>query len=132
LIDKNIDIKHVDNFKIIEYNIDKIFDECYRKGKKEYNFIAILNADEEQLDKLCINDKYMEKYKKEVMRMNDDIKFTTWITEEEDVEEVTSISNVKRNGESIGLKKGERNKSIEIAQSLMEQNIDINVISSAT
>ena len=122
----------MDNFKIIEYNIDKIFDECYRKGKKEYNFIAILNADEEQLDKLCINDKYMEKYKKEVMRMNDDIKFTTWITEEEDVEEVTSISNVKRNGESIGLKKGERNKSIEIAQSLMEQNIDINVISSAT
>ena len=66
--------------------------------------------------------------------MNKDVKFTTWITEEEDAEKVTNtlISNAKKDGETIGLKKGERNKTIEIAKSLIKQNIDVNIISSAT
>jgi len=125
IIDEKTEIKYVDNFKIIEYNIDKIFDECYKKGKKEYNFVAILNASKEELDKLCVDDEFLVEYKKEVMRMNENIKFTTWISEEEDAEKVTNtlIHNAKEDGESIGLKKGEKigekNKAIEIAQSLI-------------
>ena len=57
LVDKKTEIKFVDNFSIFEYNMDKIR-ELWYSGDKEYEFLAILDFNKEELKKIGKGDEY--------------------------------------------------------------------------
>ena len=55
-------IKYIDNLIIYEFNLPKIKTSCYN-GSNEYNFVALLDADKEELENMCRGDNMMKKLK---------------------------------------------------------------------
>ena len=127
------DKKYIDNLIILEFNLDKIKEDCYN-GNKEFNFVAALDLEEKELDDICEGDEYMELFEKEVKRLNKDQKFTEFMTAEEEADklEKTLISEARTEGEQIGLKKGEIKKQYEIAKNMLKNKMVPEVISKLT
>ena len=121
--------KYIDNLIILEFNIDKIKDEWYN-GISEYNFVAALDLEGEELDKICEGDKYMELFEKEVKRLNQNQKFTEFMSAKEEEEKLkkTLIEDAKNEG----IQKGEMKKQIEIAKNMLENKMDLKLISKLT
>ena len=121
--------KYIDNLIILEFNIDKIKDEWYN-GISEYNFVAALDLEGEELDKICEGDKYMELFEKEVKRLNQNQKFTEFMSAKEEEEKLkkTLIEDEKNEGIEIGI---QENK-IEIAKNMLENNMNLKLISKLT
>ena len=86
-IDPDTKIKRIDNFMTYEYNIEKIKEMCYN-GDKKYDYIAALDFEIGDIEKYCKGDEYMEKFKKEVSKLNADIEFTEFLSAEEDAKKV--------------------------------------------
>ena len=120
LKNKHNDKVYIDNLIIIEFNIDKI-KEMWYSGNKELAFIAALDADNEELDKMCKGDEYMELFEKEVRRLNKNQKFTEFMTPEEENEKLikTLASEAKTEG-------------IKIGQNLIKQGVTLDIIMNAT
>ena len=72
----------------------------------------------------------MEKFKKEVSKLNDDIEFTEFLSAEEDNERLknTLIEEAREDGEAIGLQKGKK----EIARNLLGLQMKISDIAKVT
>ena len=123
------DNKYIDNLIILEFNIDKIKDSWYN-GDKEFNFVAALDLEEKELDKVCEGDEYMELFEKEVKRLNEDQKFTAFMSDEEEAEKLrkTLISEAK----TEGIKEGTTKRNIEIAKNMLESDMLPEVISKIT
>ena len=121
----NSDNKYIDNLIILEFNIDKIKDSWYN-GDKEFNFVAALDLEEKELDKVCEGDEYMELFEKEVKRLNEDQKFTAFMSDEEEAEKLrkTLISEAKT--------EGIKSEKIKIAKNMLENNMSKEVISKIT
>ncbi len=120
----------VDNFTIYEFNLPIIKRKCYNK----YKLLALLDADKDELNKLCVGDKLMEKFKSEVNKLNDDEEFFKLMTDEEENEMLknTYIHYGYKDGINDGIKEGEENKSKKIALNMLKKNMDINLISELT
>ena len=120
---------YIDNLIILEFNIDKIKDSWYN-GDKEFNFVAALDLEEKELDKICEGDEYMELFEKEVKRLNEDQKFTAFMSDEEEAEKLrkTLISEAK----TEGIKEGTTKRNIEIAKNMLESDMLPEVISKIT
>jgi len=126
LIDVNTNKCFIDNLEIYEYNIDKIKELCYNEGNKEFDFIAMLDSNEEEMEKLCEGDKHMEKFKEEVENLNNDEEMVSFLTEEEDV-------RILRNTlMSESFMKGEAKSKQEIAKKMLLKDMDIDTISEIT
>ena len=123
------DNKYIDNLIILEFNIDKIKDSWYN-GDKEFNFVAALDLEEKELDKICEGDEYMELFEKEVKRLNEDQKFTAFMSDEEEAEKLrkTLISEAK----TEGIKEGTTKRNIEVAKNMLESDMLPEVISKIT
>lgn len=121
--------KYIDNLIILEFSIDKIKNEWYN-GSNEYNFVAALDLEGEELDKICEGDKYMELFEKEVKRLNQDQKFTEFMSAKDEEEKLkkTLIEDAKNDGEKIGLQKGK----IEIVKNMLKNKMDLEMISKIT
>ena len=121
--------KYIDNLIILEFNIDKIKDEWYNGGS-EFNFVAALDLEGKELDKICEGDKYMELFEKEVKRLNQNQKFTEFMSAKEEEEKLkkTLIEDAKNEG----IQKGEMKKQIEIAKNMLENKMDVKLISKLT
>ena len=119
------DNKYIDNLIILEFNIDKIKDSWYN-GDKEFNFVAALDLEEKELDKICEGDEYMELFEKEVKRLNEVQKFTAFMSDEEEAEKLrkTLISEAKT--------EGIKSEKIKIAKNMLENNMSKEVISKIT
>ena len=135
LNDINTRKEFVDNLIIFEYNIDEIKRE---QANNEYAFLAILDADEKELKKVERGDEFMEKYKKEIERLNEDHEFVEFLTQEEDNQKrFNTLVHIAHNeglatGEKAGLEKGSKQKAKEIAKSMLKEKIDIDLISKVT
>ena len=117
--------KYIDNLIILEFNIDKIKDEWYN-GISEYNFVAALDLEGEELDKICEGDKYMELFEKEVKRLNQNQKFTEFMSAKEEEEKL------KKTLIEDAIQKGEMKKQMEIAKNLFKQKVPLDIISKST
>lgn len=133
--------KYVENIKIIEYNMDRIMDFWYNENEekiKEYKYLMMLDVDRNSLSVLSKGDSFMEDYKEKIEKLNDNERFTSWITPEEDeklilnTEKSISFNEGKEEGIEEGIEEGKKEKQREIAQSLIAHNIDINIISETT
>ncbi len=143
------DKKYIDNLIIAEFNIDKIKEGWYN-GDKEFDFVAALDLEGAELNKICEGDEYMELFEKEVKRLNQDHKFTEFMSAEEEEEKLkkTLIEDARNDGEKIGLQKGkelgiqegkelgiqegETKKQIEIAKNMLENKMVPEMISKLT
>ena len=76
----------------------------------------------EELDKICEGDKYMELFEKEVKRLNQNQKFTEFMSAKEEEEKLkkTLIEDAKKEGK------------IEIAKNMLENKMDLKLISKLT
>lgn len=133
LKNKYNDTLYIDNLIIIEFNIDKI-KKLWYNGDNELAFIAALDANIEELDKMSEGDDYMELFEKEVKRLNKNQKFTAFMTPEEENEKLikTLISEAKTEGEQAGEKRGERKKCLSVAKKLLKQKVNLDIIMNAT
>ena len=122
LTDVKTKINYINNLKIYEYNVDKIFDECYNKNNKEFNFVAMLDSDENQLKKICKGDEMMEKFENEINKLNEDVEFTTWLSAEEDARKINNTLIVN------AIDDGKKQKSLETAKNLLSTGMNINKI----
>ena len=128
-IDPETKIKFIDNLICYEFNVEKIKENCYN-GDEKFNFIAMLDFNEEELKKYCVGDKNMEKFKDEVIRLNNDTKFIEFLSAEEDAKRVQN--SLLLDAESKGMAIGEANKSIEIAKNLLSKGLDEKTILETT
>ena len=116
---------YIDNLIIIEFNIDKI-KEMWYSGNKELAFIAALDADNEELDKMCKGDEYMELFEKEVRRLNKNQKFTEFMTPEEENEKLIKTLA------SEAYTEGQKENNLKVAKNLIKQGVTLDIIMNAT
>ena len=129
LKNKHNDKVYIDNLIIIEFNIDKI-KEMWYSGNKELAFIAALDADNEELDKMCKGDEYMELFEKEVRRLNKNQKFTEFMTPEEENEKL--IKTLASEAKTEGIKIGQKENNLKVAKNLIKQGVTLDIIMNAT
>lgn len=142
LTDKKSGIEYIDNLTIYEYNVDKMKKMCYNKGNHEYDFIAMLNSDKKELEKICGGNKYMEKFKEEVEKLNNNKEMVEFLSAEKEAELLrnTLMNEAKFDGlkegreEGIkkgikeGILKGQKEEKIEIAKNMIKDSMSIDLI----
>lgn len=91
--------RFIENFKIIEFNVDKIEKNWYTLSeleKERYKYIMMLDLEEEKLSELCRGDEVMEEFRKEVKRINKDERYSFFLSEEEDAEKLRKTEELIR------------------------------------
>lgn len=126
LIDNKEKKEFIDNLIIYEFNLNKIKEMCYNKGNQEYKLLAALSCNEEELDNLSKNDKLLEKFKGEVMRMNKNRKFANFMDQEEEARKLHNT--LMAEATMKGLEQGENNSKLEIALNMKKDKVDIDTI----
>ena len=90
--------RFIENFKIIEFNVDKIEKNWYTLSelkKERYKYIMMLDLEEERLSEFCRGDEVMEEFRKEVKRINKDERYSFFLSEEEDAEKLRKTEYIK-------------------------------------
>ena len=125
---------YVDNFKIIEFNMDKITKECYDKIVKgmeeQYKYLCMLDLELNKLKELSEYDDIVKEYMDKLVDLNNDKEFRYVVSAEEDARLTQKLLQDYARDE--GVTEGEKNKSIEIAKNLINLNMDIDTIVKAT
>ena len=131
---------YVKNLKIIELNMEKYKEMWYHgseKEKEENKFLIMLDLNEEELKKIK-GDKVVSKYMKEINKLNNDSEFVEYMSAEEDARKIYNSRMYDarekgfKQGYDEGIEKGIEQNKIEIAKNLLNNNVDINVISLST
>ena len=133
LLDPNTCEQYIDNLIIYEFNLPRIKESCYNKNSK-YKFIALLDANKEELTKLSNGDKLMEKFKSEVDNLNSDEKFVKFLSDEKETELL--INTYRDEGYDKGLEQGLEQGTLQekqkIAREMLNEELPISVISKCT
>ena len=109
----------VRNFKIVEWNMDKVLNYWYAKDEvniQKFKYLIMLDLNEEDLAKLS-NDRKVMKFMNEVKKVNEDPEFFSYMTKEED-EEKCHNTEIKEATEA-GKKKAYENIAKEMLKSNM-------------
>ncbi len=149
--DKKHNDLYIDNFKIIVYNMDYIKEVYYNKTTKKYKqdapkHLLMLDSNKEELEKLCKGDKIMEKFKENVEKLNKDEIIIDFLTKEEEDElkkqsyldegyelgEEKGMKTGQKIGQKIGKELGKKEEKENLAVKMLENNIDISVVSKIT
>ena len=114
--------RFIENFKIIEFNVDKIEKNWYTLSelkKERYKYIMMLDLEEERLSEFCRGDEVMEEFRKEVKRINKDERYSFFLSEEEDAEKLRKTEELIRKR-----KEEKREQRREQKRKLQEQKIE--------
>ena len=114
--------RFIENFKIIEFNVDKIEKNWYTLSelkKERYKYIMMLDLEEERLSEFCRGDEVMEEFRKEVKRINKDERYSFFLSEEEDAEKLRKTEELIRKR-----KEEKREQRREQRRILQEQKIE--------
>ena len=113
----------VRNFKIVEWNMDKVLNYWYAKDEvniQKFKYLIMLDLNEEDLAKLSSDRKVM-KFMNDVKKVNKDPDFFSYMTKEEDEEKChnTELKEAMDTGIDIGKKE----KNIEVAKIMLKKHI---------
>ena len=125
--------KYIDNFEMIEFNMDKIMNYWYNSDRKkvnEYKHLIMLDLDQDNLDKISIGDDFVKEYEKQVTALNNQETFQSFMSYEEDQRLIQNTE--KKIAYEDGLEQGISQEKIEIAKNMLKKNIDISIISRTT
>ena len=145
LTDRKTKDKYIDNLVILEYNINKAL-QLWEDGNEEYSFLALFEADEEQLNKMAKGSGFVDKVRGEIVRLNKDQRFSEFLTAEE--EEAKYKATIKYNARKEGLEEGREEgleegrilgqaegraeEKINIAKELLKDGMDVQKIAKIT
>lgn len=124
---------YVKNFIICEINMDKIMSFWYDKEKEEidkFKHLIMLNLNLEELNILSKNDKVVKRYMQRLERVNNDPKFQSYMSYEEDQRKIRNTELLEAREE--GLKEGLKEQAIAIAKNLINIGMPLLDISKAT
>ena len=118
--------KYIKNFKIIEFNMDKIEKSWYTLSKLEqekYKYLKMLNLTEEELLKFCKGDEVMEEFEKEVKKVNDEDEYKFFLSDERDAEMLRKTEEKIRKRELAKLNEQleEKNEQLEEKNEQLEE-----------
>ena len=126
---------HDDIFEIVHINMDYFEDVWYHGDiKKENPFLMLLAApSEDKMDKISKGDKIMEELSKKVKKLNQDPEILDVIIENEDeLIRNTMYEKGVNQGISQGINQGIEQNKIETAKKMLEEKLDIELISKIT
>lgn len=128
--------EYIKNCIIYEINMDKYKEILYNKNKEEIEknkYILMLDMNLEELEKYK-EDKVVKEYMEKMERLNQNPMFINWITKEKDEEMIrnTQLFKAEEKGINKGIAKGREQANLEIAQKMINEKVDIHVISKVT
>ena len=91
-------------------------------GDKEYEFLAILDFNKEELEKVGSGDKYMTEFKKKIETLNDNSEYKEFLSAEEEMRKTNNTFK----------EIGRREEAMVIAKKLFSKNMDIKEIAEVT
>lgn len=111
-------IKYIDNFGIIEYNMDKIMKSWYNKDiekVEQYKHLIMLDLEPNDLEELSNGDGFVESFNKEIKDLNEREMFQSLMSYEEDQRKIlnTEKSLAREELAEILLEKGVSKELIE-------------------
>ena len=89
---------------------------------EEYKHLIMLDLSKEELKELAKRDRKVEKYMKEIEKVNQDPRFREYMTKEEDQKKIYNTQMSKAFNE------GEKERSIEIAKKMLDKGKEISEI----
>jgi predicted transposase/invertase (TIGR01784 family) len=127
-----IETEEFKKFHICLNNIDK---ECYNKLTEEERYIMLLATDDiAKLNKIAGENDIMKKVVNDLIDLSNDSDVIS-AYEKEKIEKYAfdvALKEKEAKGKKIGIEFGKKEEKIEIAKNLLNENIDINIISKTT
>lgn len=132
LYDNENDKEYIDNLEIYEINIKKAKEAWYNEGRK-VSLIGLLDCNLEELEKAS-GDELVEKFKDEIVRLNEDKEFMEYLTAEQEQEIlINSFKNEGyEKGIEQGIEKGMEQEKINTARNMLKEIDDLDLISRIT
>ena len=129
--------KYIDNFEILEYNMDKITNYWYNSdvGKvNKYKHLIMLDLEKNDLDEMSNGDDLVKEYEDKVTDLNNQETFRSFMTYEEDQRLIqnTEKKMAYEEGISQGISQGIEQEKLEIAKNMLKEKLDIATISRMT
>ena len=124
--------KFVDNFKIYEFNMDKIMEFWYSKDEdniKKYKYLIMLDLESDDLNKLS-QDKNIRRFKMELDTVTEGYKYLEWMNEETDRK--FKENSIREEAYDKGIEKGIKEGQNKIIISMLETGISIDKIKEMT
>ena len=116
---------YIENFLIVEFNMDRLSYEWYNNNEiliNKYMHVLLLDLDEEGLKKLKSEDEIVNKYKKRIMKINKDSDFVWYTPEEEE-------RMLRRSERKYYIKEGEQKTKKEIIKNMASEGFSYDIIS---
>ena len=125
---------YVDNFKIIEFNMDKITKECYDKIVKgmeeQYKYLCMLDLELNKLKELSEYDDIVKEYMDKLVDLNNDKEFRYVVSAEEDARLTQKLLQDYARDE--GVVEGKKEEKIEIAKNMINTGSSVEYVSLIT
>ena len=129
--------KYIDNFEILEYNMDKITNYWYNSDVdkvNKYKHLIMLDLEKNDLDEMSNGDDLVKEYEDKVTDLNNQETFRSFMTYEEDQKLIqnTEKKMAYEEGISQGIFQGIEQRNVEIAKNMLAKKMDISTISELT
>ena len=128
--------EYIKNFSIYEINMEKLKEIWYDKNELEIEknkYLLMLDMEISDLKKLS-EDRVVKDYMEKIEKLNEDPIFINWITKEKDEQMIknTQLYRATQEGINIGISQGMKKEKSEIAQSMLQENMNLELIHKIT
>ena len=128
--------EYIKNFSIYEINMEKLKEIWYDKNELEIEknkYLLMLDMEIKDLKKLS-KDRVVKEYMEKIEKLNEDPIFINWITKEKDEQMIknTQLYRATQEGINIGISQGMKKEKSEIAQSMLQENMNLELIHKIT
>ena len=129
--------KYIDNFDILEYNMDKITNYWYNSDVdkvNKYKHLIMLDLEKNDLDEMSNGDDFVEAYEDKVTDLNNQETFRSFMTYEEDQRLIQNTEKKMAYDEGIsqGISQEIEQEKLEIAKNMLKDTQDYELISKYT
>ncbi len=121
--------KYIENFSIVEYNMDKLMKYWHEKNYdkiKEFKHLIMLDLDRKDLSNISKGDKFMTDYEKKLNALNDSDVWEPLMTPEEDYQKILNTERY------LGKKEGLEEGKLKTAIDFINNGMDIQEVSKIT
>ena len=117
--------------------MEKAEEICYNneEERKRLRYLLMLNMTPEELENFFPEDEIIRKFRGEVMKLNKNVKFIREISEEEEkimISKQEGQTQGYSDGEKAGMKKGIKQRNIEVIKNLIKLKMPIKTIAIVT
>ena len=132
--------EYIKNFCIYEINMEKLKEIWYDKNELEIEknkYLLMLDMEISDLKKLS-KDQVVREYMEKIEKLNENPIFINWITKEKDEQMIKNTQLYRATQEGInigisqGINQGFKKRNVEIAKSMLQENMNLELIHKIT